>query len=91
MSVSHWLYGATVAVGVFTGMGTAAADPAPPPEPNLTPPGVQHSNDKLSEMSETSSIKLQQAMERSTKLQSQLANIMKKASPTAQNIADNMK
>ncbi len=47
--------------------------------------------DKMSEMGEAESLKLQMAMDRLSKMMSTLSNLLKKASETASGITQNMK
>jgi hypothetical protein len=66
--------------------------------PSTVPPGVRIATrtidkriDRMSEMGEMESLRLQMAMDRMSKMMSTLSNVLRKASETAQNITGNIK
>ena len=66
--------------------------------PSTVPPGVSIATrtidkriDRMSEMGEMESLRLQMAMDRMSKMMSTLSNVLRKASETAQNITGNIK
>jgi hypothetical protein len=66
--------------------------------PSSVPPGIRIATrtidkriNRISEMGEMESLRLQMAMDRMSKMMSTLSNVLRKASQTAQNITGNIK
>ncbi len=96
-----WVVTVGLAVGTF-GSGVASADEAAGSRehdgPSSVPPGVRIATrtidkriNRISEMGEMESLRLQMAMDRMSKMMSTLSNVLRKASQTAQNITGNIK